>query len=504
MKGALSLLATVALLGAFLATAANIAYAHDRRVVGKYTLVVGWQNEPTTEGIPNATFLRVFETASGRGIEGLEKTVRITVRVGGAVATYEPQLRPLPGNAGSYVGDILPTRPGDYTFLVKGKIEELELNEQFESGPGRFDVVGPLSTNSYPDLALGPGQIARALSDLRESVALLRALTIASLLLSGALLVALIVVTRRGRLAGLALALAIGAAAGVPAVAAPAAHVGALVSSEPAANARLTASPPSIALTFDKEIGQSSRARLLRAGGSEIATGPATKVAGASLALTPPALVAGTYLVHYAAIDPHDAHEFTGYFAFAVGAEAPAELRGFDLSATAAGLTGRLQISPGRSGENSYTLTVAGAQRASLRFEPQDLAVGRIDQQLQAAGATFSGRGMELAPMGKMKVTALVRKAGEATDVELVYELTMPAPPLPTPSPSPLTAASAPPSATPSQAPTSTPSSVTAGPAGSPASAAGGGDPPALPLALVGLLALAAIAWGIRARARPR
>ena len=504
MKGTLSLLATVVLLGAFLAAAANTAYAHDRRVVGKYTLVVGWQNEPTTEGIPNATFLRVFETASGRGIEGLEKTVRITVRVGGAVATYEPQLRPLPGNAGSYVGDILPTRPGDYTFLVKGKIEELEVNEQFESGPGRFDVVGPLSANSYPDPALGPGQIARSLSDLRESVALLRALTIASLLLSGALLVALIVVTRRGRLAGLALALAIGAAGDVPAAAAPVAHVGALVSSEPAANTRLTASPPSIALTFDKEIGQSSRVRLLRAGGSEIATGPATKVADTKLALTPPPLADGTYIVHFTAIDPHDAHEFTGYFAFAVGAEAPAELRGFDLSATAAGLTGRLQISPGRSGENSYTLAVAGVQRASLRFEPQDLTVGRTDQQLQAAGATFSGKGMELAPIGKMKVTALVRKPGEAADVELVYELTMPAPPLPTPSPSPLAAASAPPSATPSRAPTSTPSSATAGLAGNPAPAPGGGDPPALPLALVGLLALAAIAWGIRTRARPR
>lgn len=494
MKGTLSLLATFALIGAFVATASNIAYAHERRVVGKYTLVVGWQNEPTTEGVSNATFLRVFETASNRAVEGLEKTIRLTVRAGGAIATYEPQLRPLPGNAGSYVGDILPTRPGDYIFLVKGRIEDLEVNEQFESGPGRFDVVRPLSANSYPDPALGPGEIARSLADLRESVALLRVVAIGSLVLSGGLLMALIFLTRRGRLATLALALAVGATGAARATAAPAAHVGGLVSSEPATNARLTSSPPTIALTFDKEISEGSKARLLRSDGSEVATGPAKKVADAKLVLTPPALAGGTYIVHYTAIDPHDGNEFTGYYAFAVGADAPADLRGFDLSATAAGLTGRLQISPGRSGENSYTLSVAGVQRASLRFEPQDLKVGRTDQQLQAAGATFSGKGMELAPLGKTKVTALVRKPGEAADTELAYELTVPAPAAQTPTPAP----------TPTPTPTPTPSAEVAAPVGTPAPSRAGGDPAVLPLALVGLLALAAIAWAIHARARRR
>lgn len=495
MKGKL-LLATLALIGAVLGIASNSAYAHDRRVVGTYTLIVGWHNEPTTEGIPNATFLRVFETATNRAVEGLEKTVRLTVRAGGSVATFEPQLRPLTGSPGSYVGDILPTRPGDYTFLVKGKIEQLEVNEQFESGPGRFDVVRPLAANSYPDPALGPGELARALAELRESVALLRVLAIASLVLSGVLLVSLVVVTRRGRAAAAVLVLAIGAAGVAPATAAPAPHIGALVSAQPGPNARLAASPPTITLSFDKEIGESSRLRLLRSDGSAVATGSAPKVAGASLALTPPALTAGTYLVHYAAIDPHDNDEFIGYYAFAVGPDAAAELRGFDLSATAGGLTGRLQIAPGRSGENSYTLTVPGAERATLRFEPQGVTVGRAEQQLQAAGTTFNGKGMELSPLGKTKVTARVRKPGEAADVELVYELTVPAPAAASPTPPPTLASS--------PSPTPGPSVAVAAPAATSAPSAAGGDPMLPVLALVGLLALAAIAWGIRARAGRR
>lgn len=492
MKGKL-LLATLAFIGAVLGIASNSAYAHDRRAVGTYTLIVGWHNEPTTEGIPNATFLRVFETATNRAVEGLEKTIRLTVRAGGAVATYEPQLRPLTGSPGSYVGDILPTRPGDYTFLVKGKIEQLEVNERFESGPGRFDVVRPLAANSYPDPALGPGELARAMAELRESVTLLRVLAIASLVLSAVLLVSLIVVTRRGSVAAVVLALAIGAAGAAPVAAAPAPHIGALVSAQPAPNARLAASPPTITLTFDKEIGENSRLRLLRPDGSAVATGSAPKVAGASLALTPPALAAGTYLVHYAAIDPHDGDEFTGYYAFAVGPDAAADLRGFDVSTTAGGLTGRLQIAPGRPGENSYTLTVPGVQRATLRFEPQDLAVGRTDQQLQVAGTILSGKGMELAPMGKVKVTALVRKAGEAADVELVYELTIPAPAAASPTPGPTLA--------PSPSPTPAPSVAVAAPAVTPAPSPPGGDPTLPALALAGLLALAAIVWGIRARA---
>lgn len=477
-------IAFVISLGGVLAVPAE---AHERRQVGKYTFVVGWNAEPTTEGIPNATFLRVFETAANRGIEGLDKAIRLTVRSGGSAATFEPQLRPVPGQAGSYIGDIVPTRPGDYTFTVSGKVEDLDVNEQFESGPGRFDVVRPLSVTSYPDAMIGPGDLARTLAELRDSVATMRILVGASLALSVASLVVLM--TRRGRAGVTAVALALAVASSTPVAAAPLATVG-LVKSDPAANERLAGAPSGVTLTFSEDIGDKSTARLLRSDGVVVPTGPA-KVDHTRLILTPPALTAGTYVVHYTAVDPHDGHETMAYFAFAIGADPPAALGGFDVSAGGGGLTARLAITPGRAGENTYSLAVSGVDRATLRFEPIDLRVGTSDQQLRSSGGGFTGTGMELALSGKTRVTALVRKPGDASDTKLTFDLTVPAPAAVTltPAPSPTTAP------TPARTPLPTPTPLAAASPSPPPVPASGPDPALLTAAAAAAAVIAYLAW---------
>ena len=125
---------------ASLALTGTDALGHDRRTVGAYQLVVGFLTEPAYAGQPNGLDLRVTDTRSNQPVEGLEKTLKADVRVGG--------LAPLPltlaarfGQAGAYAAQFVPTKAGTYIFHVTGKIGAQDVDELFESGPNRFNDV---------------------------------------------------------------------------------------------------------------------------------------------------------------------------------------------------------------------------------------------------------------------------------------------------------------------------------------------------------------------------
>lgn len=286
------------------------------------------------------------------------------------------------------------------------------------------------------------------------------------------------------------------------ALAAPPGHI-VFVRSEPAPNARLTSPPPRVAALFEKEIDRSSTLRLLRSDASVIDAGPVRlETQGTVLALTPPALAAGVYVAHWRAIDPYDGHTVDGYFAFTIGDDPPIQLQGFALNAAAQNTNARLEITPGRLGENAYRLALTGAagavrvERALLRFTPQVTPViGSADAHLAAAGDAFTGRGMELALRAPWRVTALVRFPGAGQDTPFDFSLTARAAqvtPTPTPTPSPT------PVATPVPAPVSTPT-----PAATPAPGGRAGPDPAVLAIGLGVLAVAAFAaWRLLRRGR--
>ena len=59
--------------------------AHEQRQVGRYTLEVGWRDEPALEGALNAVQVEVRETATGSAIQGLSKVAtrpRLVRRLG--------------------------------------------------------------------------------------------------------------------------------------------------------------------------------------------------------------------------------------------------------------------------------------------------------------------------------------------------------------------------------------------------------------------------------------
>ena len=136
---------------ALVATTPFVASAHERRVVGKYSFLVGFNAEPAIQGEMNAVQLTVtVPTEDARGVPGLADTLKVNVSFGGG-QPKEFSLRPIAATPGRYIADFIPTRDGSYVFNFIGTVEGLAVNERFESGPGRFNDVEPVSNLQFPD-----------------------------------------------------------------------------------------------------------------------------------------------------------------------------------------------------------------------------------------------------------------------------------------------------------------------------------------------------------------
>ena len=160
------------------------AAAHERRTVGPYQLVVGWLNEPAYVGLVNSLDLRVTDTrvTPAKAVEGLEKTLTVDLQSGG--------LAPLPlavtarfGTPGAYNGYVVPTATGTYIFTIKGKIESLDVNEKFESGPGRFGDIEPTTALQYPNKVPAADEVGKLLSDLQSGIDQTRLLSAAAVVI---------------------------------------------------------------------------------------------------------------------------------------------------------------------------------------------------------------------------------------------------------------------------------------------------------------------------------
>jgi hypothetical protein len=127
------------------------ALAHERREVGKYQLVVGFQVEPAIQGEPNGPSLRVtVPSEGGKAVEGLADSLKVAVAYGGGQQKEFP-LREVRSQPGSYRADFIPTRAGSYIFTFSGMIEGQSINERFESGPGRFNDVEAAEAVQFPE-----------------------------------------------------------------------------------------------------------------------------------------------------------------------------------------------------------------------------------------------------------------------------------------------------------------------------------------------------------------
>lgn len=140
----LSLMAFLSLMLLFPLTAS----AHEQRVIGKYTMIVGWSGEPAFTGQVNGLDLRVQNTETTDLILGLEKTLKAEVMFG---AQKQPlEIATIFGTPGRYIGRTLPTAAGDYKFRIFGTVEGLQVDQTFDSVDGKFSKVESISALQFP------------------------------------------------------------------------------------------------------------------------------------------------------------------------------------------------------------------------------------------------------------------------------------------------------------------------------------------------------------------
>ncbi|MBK8022170.1 MAG: hypothetical protein IPK19_12255 [Chloroflexi bacterium] len=154
-------LASVFLAVVLLACTLAPAMAHEGREVGPYLLTFGWRAEPATVGSANGpeVIIAMHEHEEDSDdhdhehaenpLEGVVVDLQVEVQFGPASKTLV--LDPVFGSVDRYVADLIPTRPGDYTFRVFGTIGDVEVDEVFSSADGEFSSVEPASDITFPD-----------------------------------------------------------------------------------------------------------------------------------------------------------------------------------------------------------------------------------------------------------------------------------------------------------------------------------------------------------------
>ena len=179
LKRTLGVVALLLALAAALLPASGLAH-ESRPVGGKYQLEVGFLTEPPVAGQINGIDLRV-STSDGDPVEGLEKTLKAEVIVGGGARTAAFPLEAQFEQPGSYAAHFIPTRDGSYIFRFTGSIEGTPIDERFESGPGRFDDVEGAQQLQFPDKLPDPAAAAAEIEAARQEAATARLLGILGL-----------------------------------------------------------------------------------------------------------------------------------------------------------------------------------------------------------------------------------------------------------------------------------------------------------------------------------
>ena len=192
MSRLLATVAAVAVVVSSFAINTNVALGHERRVVGPYTFVVGWINEPSYVGLLNSLDLTVTETNGGKAVEGLDKTLKADLTFGGSSTPQPLTLAARFGLPGKYSGYVVPTKTGDYTFHITGTVGTMNVDEKFESGPGRFGSIESTDPLQYPQKLVSNADLAARLDSIQT-------LVIAGIVIAGIALLLAIggLVTRR-------------------------------------------------------------------------------------------------------------------------------------------------------------------------------------------------------------------------------------------------------------------------------------------------------------------
>jgi hypothetical protein len=136
---------------ALLATIAPASARETRALADRWTVTVGFIDEPAIQADTNGLWLRVSE--GDQPVTGLEQSLQVEVIYGEAVRALP--LIPAIDQPGIYTSTFIPVQPGNYAFRIFGTIGDQQVNERFESAPEGVAVVDSRIDYEFPSAAQG-------------------------------------------------------------------------------------------------------------------------------------------------------------------------------------------------------------------------------------------------------------------------------------------------------------------------------------------------------------
>lgn len=162
--------------GVLLFLPATSASAHETREVGDVVMAVGWGNEPTYAGYQHPVEVFVSEPApkgeeEGKPISDADIQVEVFFGAEASGTTSGPvPMEEAFGEPGHFEADMIPTRPGTYTFRFTGTIAGQDIDEVFTSGPDTFSDANLAASIQFPEQDPSAGELAQSIEELRDDV----------------------------------------------------------------------------------------------------------------------------------------------------------------------------------------------------------------------------------------------------------------------------------------------------------------------------------------------
>jgi hypothetical protein len=158
--------------GLLLILAAGPARAHEHRRVGNVDMVVGWGSEPTYAGYLNAAEIALNVPGPSEDEEGppiSDAVLEVEVLFGDESSTTSTGPLPMEeafSEPGVFGADLIPTRPGTYTFHFTGTVAGQEVDEVFTSGEDTFSDVDVPADIQFPEKDPTAGELADSVQRL--------------------------------------------------------------------------------------------------------------------------------------------------------------------------------------------------------------------------------------------------------------------------------------------------------------------------------------------------
>lgn len=108
----------------------KIASAHEELVLGNISVTAGWGIEPPLKGQINSVELQIIKNNGSQPVRNALANLEINIRFGGV--TKSLAFLPDQNDPAKYISQLIPSRPGSYSIVLKGQIEGHRVDSEMQ------------------------------------------------------------------------------------------------------------------------------------------------------------------------------------------------------------------------------------------------------------------------------------------------------------------------------------------------------------------------------------